>query len=235
MFFVQLCVDLLLKLKFYFCLVVNCKYIYYYILFIGIEFAVSIIGICNRLYAQLIHKICALLQLSFPIQFEWNVREFLRMLASYLRRAATPIDTAAPRPSPTYLSILLVCINDLQARNCKFMLRKVEKDNKNNLWNIYSGFLRWAGVWFFWHSGGYVETTRESYHYCHHGHLDICILNWKNVLQYLCVWINSEFATPRSLGISWVFFYEFPLMFNSIWCCKLLLLIIYWYNNLWYF
>lgn len=67
------------------------------------------------------------------------------MLASYLRRAATPIDTAAPRPSPTYLSILLVCINDLQARNCKFMLRKVEKDNKNNLWNIYSGFLRWAG------------------------------------------------------------------------------------------
>lgn len=26
---VRVCVDLLLKLKFYFCLVVNCKYIYY--------------------------------------------------------------------------------------------------------------------------------------------------------------------------------------------------------------
>jgi len=36
------------------------------------------------------------------------------------------------------------------------MLRKVEKDNKNNLWDIYSGLLGWAGVGVFgWICGNY--------------------------------------------------------------------------------
>jgi len=85
------------------------------------------------------------------------------------------------------------------------MLRKVEKDNKNNLWDIYSGLLGWAV--------GYVGTTGvlsllPSWPRHMHTKLEKCFA------IYLCM---NKFRLS-TLGIPCVFFL---LMLNFIWCCQL--------------
>jgi len=87
------------------------------------------------------------------------------------------------------------------------MLRKVEKDNKNNLWDIYSGLLGWAV--------GYVGTIGvlsllPSWPRHMHTKLEKCFA------IYLCM-NKFRFST---LGIPCVFFpvdVQLYLMLSTFW------------------